>query len=381
MGDKVFKDSGRKERKWIDNKSQKTYLQVLVTGKEMVDSKHFIASTSHDFVNNSRFTWLKCVGVPLHAWNYTFCNIIDLWGELISIDDKTLSFDEFCHGFVIILTYQVQKIDEVIELSYGEKSYAVRVYEVTFEEFQFSQWMDLFVKEVVISLMESNVDGESMDVQPKVDEEFHLVEKECDNLARVLNDSSGEMMPDFDVRVVGLGISTRMEVSTTFAGTNVINGKVIESCFKGAVTISNIKSIGLGAGLIECVDTNLMALEGGNVSWLEEVVLETKDSCMETNLLLDNDGDALCQKSNGLVRDIYKKQGSKDSGKELQMIEVVNTIGSSSTSKGFKDVGPIVKELVGSEPSINHGLNTDYSGGVMGSFHGNCSKLLRKILL
>ncbi|XVF06622.1 hypothetical protein REPUB_Repub06bG0065400 [Reevesia pubescens] len=65
----------------------------------------------------SRLTWVNVFGVPLHVWNYsTFQNIASLWGEIISFDDNTFKFQDFCKGSMQILTKQMGRIEEVITL-------------------------------------------------------------------------------------------------------------------------------------------------------------------------------------------------------------------------------------------------------------------------
>ncbi|XVF23290.1 hypothetical protein REPUB_Repub13aG0024100 [Reevesia pubescens] len=92
-----------------------------------------------DFSSRYRVTWLSCFGVPLHGWNYeTFRNIASLWGVLISLDAKTLELKDFSKSSLMIMTDQLEKIDESIQLHCGSKSFSVRVSEIG------DEWISLF---------------------------------------------------------------------------------------------------------------------------------------------------------------------------------------------------------------------------------------------
>ncbi|XVF31071.1 hypothetical protein REPUB_Repub16aG0113800 [Reevesia pubescens] len=68
-------------------------------------------------ISFSRITWLKCLGVPFHLWNYgTFRNLASLWGDFIYIDRNTLAMEDFSFGAFQIKTSSLEKIDEIVDL-------------------------------------------------------------------------------------------------------------------------------------------------------------------------------------------------------------------------------------------------------------------------
>ncbi|KAK8626688.1 hypothetical protein V6N13_134321 [Hibiscus sabdariffa] len=74
--------------------------------------------------------WISCQGIPIHVWSEeTFENIAALWGDLISIDEKTLKPCSFQKAKFQILTNFSDCINETVELKVASKVYKIRVKE------------------------------------------------------------------------------------------------------------------------------------------------------------------------------------------------------------------------------------------------------------
>ncbi|XVE95099.1 hypothetical protein REPUB_Repub02eG0067400 [Reevesia pubescens] len=158
---------------------------------------------SDELVMKTRTTWLYCEGVPLHAWNYnTFRNIGDFWGELVSIDEKTLAFEDFAHGAICITTDNLHKIDDVIDLECGGNCFPIRVYEVSSEIHLLSQWCYKFVDKAV-SVEEESTGNQNFGSHP---EDLISVEEEQSFNGELVDDPKGEGKKgnkSFDSRILG----------------------------------------------------------------------------------------------------------------------------------------------------------------------------------
>ncbi|KAL4323805.1 hypothetical protein GQ457_11G024350 [Hibiscus cannabinus] len=79
----------------------------------------------------SRSVWLSVVGIPIHLWSEdTFCNIAQVWGSLIRVEDATAEPQSFEHARFLIETSCVDRIEETLKLFWGEESYRIRIQEV-----------------------------------------------------------------------------------------------------------------------------------------------------------------------------------------------------------------------------------------------------------
>ncbi|KAK8665374.1 hypothetical protein V6N13_005543 [Hibiscus sabdariffa] len=84
-----------------------------------------------DFSVCYRRAWIACHGVPIHAWSVgTFGNIATLWGDIISIDERTLKPTSFYRAYFQILTRFPERINETVELVIGSKVFRVFVSEI-----------------------------------------------------------------------------------------------------------------------------------------------------------------------------------------------------------------------------------------------------------
>ncbi|KAL4354229.1 hypothetical protein GQ457_06G007350 [Hibiscus cannabinus] len=78
----------------------------------------------------NRRAWISCQGIPIHAWSEeTFENIAALWGDLISIDERTFKPGSFQKAKFQILTNFSDCINETVELKVASKVYKIRVKE------------------------------------------------------------------------------------------------------------------------------------------------------------------------------------------------------------------------------------------------------------
>ncbi|CAL5378234.1 unnamed protein product [Camellia sinensis] len=81
-------------------------------------------------LDQERFVWLTCYGVPLNLWNCkTFSNIGRSWGEVIGIDEDTSRMRSFQSGKVRIATKCMESINTTITLRCKGVDYPVKVCE------------------------------------------------------------------------------------------------------------------------------------------------------------------------------------------------------------------------------------------------------------
>ncbi|KAK8556210.1 hypothetical protein V6N12_002621 [Hibiscus sabdariffa] len=78
-----------------------------------------------------RRAWVACHRVSIHAWSEgKFGNIAALWGDIISIDERTLKPTSFYRAYFQILTTFPERIIETVELVIGSKVFKVFVSEI-----------------------------------------------------------------------------------------------------------------------------------------------------------------------------------------------------------------------------------------------------------
>ncbi|KAL4283907.1 hypothetical protein GQ457_16G022410 [Hibiscus cannabinus] len=76
----------------------------------------------------SRSVWLSVVGIPIHLWSEdTFCNIAQVWGSLIRVENATAEPQSFEHARFLIETSCVDRIEETLKFFWGEESYRIRI--------------------------------------------------------------------------------------------------------------------------------------------------------------------------------------------------------------------------------------------------------------
>ncbi|KAK8681367.1 hypothetical protein V6N13_053771 [Hibiscus sabdariffa] len=79
----------------------------------------------------SRSAWLSVVGLPMHLWSEgTFNSIARLWGKLVRVEAATTEPRSFERARILIETGCLDRVEETIEMIWGEWSGHVRVQEV-----------------------------------------------------------------------------------------------------------------------------------------------------------------------------------------------------------------------------------------------------------
>ncbi|KAK8571187.1 hypothetical protein V6N13_025742 [Hibiscus sabdariffa] len=152
---------------------------------------------SEELSDCNRRAWVSCQGIPIHAWNEeTIENIASLWGDLISVDERTVKPSSFYRAYFQILTNYSDHINETIELNVASKVFKVRVCE--FEP--------VFTPNSVWCADEEESDSFTLDdafEKQKLNAEFEgqgdeSVESSTENL-EVENEGEGEQSPRTDV--------------------------------------------------------------------------------------------------------------------------------------------------------------------------------------
>ena len=87
-------------------------------------------------VSRSRFVWLRCEGVPLHAWNPNFFKLLgNFWGTFISLDANTSKKIRFDVGRVLCLTQEPEAIVRTVHVAIDGKMFNIRLVEEPAAEF------------------------------------------------------------------------------------------------------------------------------------------------------------------------------------------------------------------------------------------------------
>ncbi|GKV40799.1 hypothetical protein SLEP1_g48400 [Rubroshorea leprosula] len=82
---------------------------------------------SPSMVATERFTWIKCQGVPLHAWGPEFFHDLSMiWGKFISLDDRTSNKKRFDVGRVLISTPCMEMISKNLTVKINGEFYNIQ---------------------------------------------------------------------------------------------------------------------------------------------------------------------------------------------------------------------------------------------------------------
>ncbi|GAU49741.1 hypothetical protein TSUD_43280 [Trifolium subterraneum] len=85
---------------------------------------------SPETISNQRAVWLKCYGVPLHAWgNALFRSLAFKFGSFIEVDDATKSMNRGDYARIRIATKKLSLIDSTMNVSVLGKRFEIRVLE------------------------------------------------------------------------------------------------------------------------------------------------------------------------------------------------------------------------------------------------------------
>lgn len=78
----------------------------------------------------NRLTWLRCMGMPLNAWNVEgFRKILLRYGSLISVADETQTMENLQYARVLIRTASVKPINEFFKAKVNGVEYDIRIME------------------------------------------------------------------------------------------------------------------------------------------------------------------------------------------------------------------------------------------------------------
>ncbi|GKV01589.1 hypothetical protein SLEP1_g14135 [Rubroshorea leprosula] len=81
-------------------------------------------------VAKERFVWIRCQGVPIHAWGPEFFSSIGaVWGKVISLDDSTSKKIRFDIGRFLISTPIMEFISKSMNITVNGMPYSVKVME------------------------------------------------------------------------------------------------------------------------------------------------------------------------------------------------------------------------------------------------------------
>ncbi|KAK8691510.1 hypothetical protein V6N13_075020 [Hibiscus sabdariffa] len=95
------------------------------------DIKPWSEKTSY----NERATWLEVRGLPLHCWNgVSLKKIAEIWGLFEALQVNANHSHDCEKVTVLIITRQVRRIEEMIELEVGDKVFPVYVRELGFAD-------------------------------------------------------------------------------------------------------------------------------------------------------------------------------------------------------------------------------------------------------
>ncbi|GKV02366.1 hypothetical protein SLEP1_g14813 [Rubroshorea leprosula] len=114
---------------------------VLLEGKDYEDLKELV-ETGKDLLGNwfedvkpwtptvvatERFAWIRCQGLPVHAWkSETFETFGRLWGNFVSLDDSTISKKRFDAARFLITTPSTESISKSITVKINGESFTLK---------------------------------------------------------------------------------------------------------------------------------------------------------------------------------------------------------------------------------------------------------------
>ncbi|GKV19934.1 hypothetical protein SLEP1_g30130 [Rubroshorea leprosula] len=100
-------------------------------------------------VAQERFVWLRCQGVPVHAWGpKVFATIGSVWGKFLTLDDSTSRKLRFDIGRMLISTPVMDFISKSISIGVNGEPYTIKVMEEEATNGIFSMKSDHVLKDM-----------------------------------------------------------------------------------------------------------------------------------------------------------------------------------------------------------------------------------------
>ncbi|GAU27365.1 hypothetical protein TSUD_55180 [Trifolium subterraneum] len=98
-----------------------------VIGNFLVDCKPWSAN---DEVVYERGAWVRCYGVPVHAWNNIFfAELAESQGRLLQVDDCTLKKERMDYARLLIATTVLKEINGMVLVVIDNKDFCIRIIE------------------------------------------------------------------------------------------------------------------------------------------------------------------------------------------------------------------------------------------------------------
>lgn len=86
-------------------------------------------------VAKERYAWVRCLGVPLHAWNgYLFQKLVTCFGRFVTMDSSTMFKKRFDVARVMIQTSSSEVVNRILKVKINGDFYAIRVVEEPFTD-------------------------------------------------------------------------------------------------------------------------------------------------------------------------------------------------------------------------------------------------------
>lgn len=86
--------------------------------EDLVESWFYdVRGWSPGAVAKERDTWVRCQGVPIHAWNHQFFEkIVSCLGHFVSLDSSTMNGKRYDVAIILLKTTSWETINRVIKV-------------------------------------------------------------------------------------------------------------------------------------------------------------------------------------------------------------------------------------------------------------------------
>jgi hypothetical protein len=119
------------------------YRQILLWSKKVDEVKEIVGTVgwwcalfesvvpwSPELISNHRVTWLRCYGVPIHAWGVDIFRALAFkFGRFIEVDEDTQQFKRCDVARVKVVTKDIKLIDSSMAVKVRGKRFDIRVME------------------------------------------------------------------------------------------------------------------------------------------------------------------------------------------------------------------------------------------------------------